>query len=204
MELDELKSAWAQYDRKLTENLRLNEQLLRKINTHQSRLELQKPLTYEATGAVMQVVLEVMLVIWSLRVEESRIAIPGLIAAFIGLFYLAFAVVKTNAFFGIDYYGNTVIGLQKQVAGVNKLVLRLRKFEMLLAIPFLSAALPLILKVMHGTDVYTNPLNFWVAVALIVLFCTPLTLWVNRFLYDKKFENAEKLLGEISDFEKEK
>jgi hypothetical protein len=202
MELDDFKAAWAQYDKKLTESLKLNEQVLRKINTQQSRLELQKPLTYEATGAVMMIILEVVLVVWSLRVDQ-RIAIPGFIAAFIGLFYQAFAIIKTRAFLTINYYESSVVALQKQIAAVNTLVLRLRKLEILLAPFFIVAAVPLMYKVIHGIDVYQNPGSFWIGLAIIFIVSVPLTVGVNRYLYDKKFAHADKLLKEISRFEEE-
>jgi glucan phosphoethanolaminetransferase (alkaline phosphatase superfamily) len=200
MELDELKSAWAEYDKKLTNSLKLNEQVLRNINTQQSRLELQKPLTYEATGAVMMIVLEAVLIIWSLRVEQ-RIAIPGFIAAFIGLFYWAFAFIKAYAFFDVNYYGTSVVALQKEIAAVNALVLRLRKVEILLAPFFVMAALPLMYKVVHNVDVYEKPTTFWIGLAVILIVSVPLTIGINRFVYDKKFQNAAKLMNEISRFE---
>jgi hypothetical protein len=200
MELDELKNAWAEYDKKLTNSLKLNEQVLRNINTQQSRLELQKPLTYEATGAVMMIVLEAVLIVWSLRVEQ-RIAIPGFIAAFIGLFYQAFAFIKTYAFFDIDYYGTSVVALQKEIAAVNVLVLRLRKVEILLAPFFVMAGLPLMYKVVHNVDVYEKPTTFWIGLAIILIVSLPLTIGINRFVYDKKFQNAEKLMNDISRFE---
>ena len=50
MELDDLKNAWTQYDKKLAVNLKFNEDLLRKMNLNNSKKELQKPLIYELIG----------------------------------------------------------------------------------------------------------------------------------------------------------
>ena len=59
MELDELKSAWAQYDKKLSKSLELNVELLKKLNVDRSKSELQKPLRAEATGVVAMLLMTI-------------------------------------------------------------------------------------------------------------------------------------------------
>ena len=53
MELDDLKGAWAQYDKKLSANLKFNEELFKKLNLDKSRREMSGPLNYEIGSVVI-------------------------------------------------------------------------------------------------------------------------------------------------------
>jgi len=47
MEANELKELWSDYDRKISENLRLNEEILIKLTRDKSRREMGNILNYE-------------------------------------------------------------------------------------------------------------------------------------------------------------
>jgi hypothetical protein len=202
MELDDLKSAWAQYDKKLTNHLRLNEELLRKWNLESAKRELQKPLQYELTGVVGQFVLIFTTVTFSVKViDEPKYCVPGFIAAVFEIVGLVFAILKTNKFMNIDHYGTPILKLQKEIASVNKLVLLLRKYELILIPLVVLPSLPLIFKVLKHVDIYSHIELFSVAALLILGIGIPLTLWINKHLYDKKFQASAKFLKEIEDYE---
>jgi len=54
MEINELKDAWAQYDKKLSKVLKLNEELLRSVNLEKSTFALKKPMILELLNMVIQ------------------------------------------------------------------------------------------------------------------------------------------------------
>ncbi len=204
MELDELKSAWAQYDKKLSRSLALNEVLLRNMNLKDSKNELQKPMMTEIFGVLSMAVMTAFFVGASIRViDEPQYCIPGFISAVVALVYLAFSVMKTRKFLKIDYYGTSVIQLQQNIAEVNRLVLKLRKYELILS-PAILISGPLLFKVVHNVDVYTNIKSFLFAMALVFVVGISASLLINKYLYDKKFQNAERLLKEIEDYKLDK
>ena len=205
MELDDLKSAWAQYDKKLNSQLRLNEELLRKWNLESAKRELQKPLQYELTGVAGQFVLILGTVAFSIKViDEPKYCVPGFIAAIFEIVGLVFAIVKANKFLNIDHYGTPILKLQKEIASVNKLVLRLRKYELMLIPLVVLPSLPLIFKVLYHVDIYSNIKLFSLMILLIFGIGFPLTFWINKHLYDKKFKASENLLKEIEDYQLDK
>ena len=63
MELDDLKNTWSQYDKMLADNLRLNEELLRKLNLNSSKREMQKVLVYELIN-IVTAVLVIIFTLW--------------------------------------------------------------------------------------------------------------------------------------------
>jgi hypothetical protein len=202
MELDDLKSAWAQYDKKLTSHLKLNEELLKKWNLESAKRELQKPLQYELMGVAGQCVLIFATIVFSFKViDEPKYCVPGFIAVVFEIVGLVFAMMKANRFLNIDHYGTPILKLQKEIASLNKLVLQLRKYELML-IPLVALpSLPLLFIVFKKIDIYSEGNLFATAAFLILGLGFPLTLWINKYLYDKKFQASSKLLKEIEDFE---
>lgn len=204
MELDDLKSAWAQYDKKLAVNLKFNEELLRKMNLNISKKELQKPLIYELLGVAVMFIFIAYVVASSIRfIDDPKYCIPGFISALIGLAFLVFAIIKANKFLSIDYYGSSVVKLQKDITTLNRLVLRLRKYELVLFPLLILPLLPILFKAIHNIDIYQNLKLFSIEIILILGIGFPLILWTNKHLYDKKFKNTERLLQEIEKFESE-
>jgi hypothetical protein len=205
MELDELKDAWTQYNKNLALNLKFNEELLRKMNFNNSKKELQKPLIYELLGVAVMFILIVYVTASSIRfINEPKYCIPGFISALIGLVLLIFAIIKANKFLGIDYYGSSVVKLQKDITTLNRLVLRLRKYESVLFPILVLPLLPLLFKVIHNIDIYQNIKLFSIEIILILGTGLPVALWINKHLYDKGFKNTERLLQEIDKFELDK
>jgi len=204
MELDDLKSAWAQYDKKLAVNLKFNEELLRKMNLNTSKKEMQKPLLYELFNIASIFLGFVYVTASSIQfINEPKYCIPGFISALIGLAFIVFAIKKANKLLSIDYYGSSVVKLQKDIATLNRLVLKLRKYELVLFPLLILPLLPILFKAIHNIDIYQNLKLFSIEIILILGIGFPLTLWTNKHLYDKKFKNTERLLQEIEKFESE-
>lgn len=202
MELDELKATWAQYDKKLSQNLKFNEELLRKMNLEKSRKELQKPLMYEISGVIIGFIFTVYVTAATIRfIDEPKYAVPGLIAAIVCLAYTVFAVMKTNKFMSIDYFNSSVLKLQKEVATLNKLVLRLRKYELMLFPLFVIPLLPILCKFLYNMDIYANIGMLIFEIAFMLGVGYPSLFWINKHLYDKKFKITEQFLKEIEEFE---
>src|SRR5688572_3845370 len=203
MELDELKSAWAQYDKKLTKNLELNVELLKKINVDRSKMELQKPFRAEVVGMVSMFYMTVIFMMLGDKfVGEPQYFIPALISAGIAFVYFVFAAIKMTKLMNIGYYGVSVTEVQQDIAKVNRLILKFRKYELLLS-PTVLISLPPIFKALHNIDLYQNIQSFAIVGIVSLAVGFPVALWINKYMYDKKFKNSEKLLKEIEEYRSE-
>jgi hypothetical protein len=204
MELDEFKQIWSQYDKKLNENLKFNEELLRKMNLSRARQELQKPLIYELISTTVIFFTIVFASVFSIRlIEEIQFSITGFVGILIGTFYLIFSIMKVNRFVKIDYYGSSIVKLQKDLSILNTFILRLRKIETII-LPFLVITiLPIAFKAVHNINIFGNLLIFIIEVVIILGISYPVGFWINRNFYDKKIKDAQMFLKEIERFEKE-
>jgi len=204
MELEDLKQAWSQYDKKLKENLKTNKELLRSMNLDKSKREMQKPLGYEILSIVIIFLTVVFFFGFTLRfITEIKFSIPSFIGASIGIMYLVFAILKVDRFVKIDYYGSPIITVQKKITELKAFILKLRKFEFIFLPLLIVTILPIAFKAIHNIDIYKNLKLFIIEVVFILGVSYPIGFWINRNLYDKKIKDAILFLNEIENFEKE-
>ena len=204
MELDDLKKSWTEYDKKLSDNLKFNEELLRKMNLNSSRRELQKPLLYEFGNVLILFSLIIYSISTSIKLfEEPKYLIPGIILGLIALAGLVFTIIKVNQFLSIDYYGSPIVKLQKDIASLKNTILKYRQIELIMLPILIALLLPLVFKTIHGIDLYQKFKLFSVEIIIILAISIPVTIWINKNLYDKKFTNVTRLLTELDKFEKE-
>lgn len=204
MELDELKQIWSQYDRKLNENLKLNEDLLRNMNLDRTKQELQKPFIYELISVAIILLIIVFVAGFSIRlIKEIQFSLTGFGSVLLGIIYLIFSIMKANRFAKIDYYNSSIVKLQKDLLQLKTFILRLRKIEVIL-LPFLIILiLPILFKAVHNINVFENIVPLIIKVCIILGISYPVGLWINKNLYDRKLRDVEMFLKEIDHFEKE-
>jgi len=204
MELDELKKNWEKYDQKLNENLKFNEEIMKKLNLNSSKRELQKPLIYEIGNIIITFFIFLFAIASIMRLPyEIKYIIPAAITGIISILGFTVSVIKVNRFMDINYFQTPVLQLQKQVQSLNKMILRIRKFELVLILPLIAAILPLLFMMIHGIDLYQHIDMFLIEITVILAVSLPATVWINRQLYDKKFKNASDFLAELEAYDKE-
>ncbi len=174
------------------------------MNLNKSKDYIQSLLRYEILNMAVMFITILYVTICSIRiVNELRFCIPGFISAIIGFLYLVFSWIKTRAILQIDYYNTPVIKLQKEVATLNGLILKLRRIEIVL-IPFLTITiLPIFFKFIHHVDIYENIKLFAGILSICLGVSLPVTLWINKYFYDTKIRDTKRLLHEIESFEDE-
>jgi len=204
MELDELKQLWSQYDKKLNENLKFNEKLLKKMNLNKAKQELQRPFIYELIAIVIIFLTIVFVTGFSIRlIKEIQFSLTGFGSVLLGIIYLIFSIMKANRFVKIDYYNSSIVKLQKDLLLLKTFILRLKKIEGIM-LPFLIVLiLPILFKAIHNINIFENIVPFIIKVCIILGISYPVGFWINKNLYDRKLRDAEMFLKEINNFEKE-
>lgn len=205
MDINEFKSAWLQHDRKLSENLSINETLLKKVNLDRSRKELNKPLQYEIVSFFFFIVLiPIFTFLTVLYRSESSMLISGLLALATLVTGLLLCVKKIRLFYRIEYYNQPIIQLQERLALLKSSILSARKIEVILLLPVLFfTAMALMLRYMLGIDLFEDISFFLPLILPGLLVAWGGTLFINKYLYDKKISNVEALLKELKNYQQE-
>lgn len=205
MDINEFKSAWLQHDRKLSENLSINEALLKKVNLDRSRKELNKPLLYELSSFFLFIILIPVFIFLSvLYRSESNMLISGILALATLVLGLVLCIKKIRLFYRIDYYNQPIIQVQERLAHLKSGILSARKIEVLFLLPVLFlTALALTLRYLKGINLYEDISFFLPLVLPGLLVAWGSTLFLNKYLYDKKISNVEALLKELKSYQQE-
>ena len=204
MELENFKKSWKQFDTKLIENLKLNEKLLKKLNFGNSKNEMQKLLVTEQLNIAGAFLAFVFFTAYSLRlINEVQYSIPGLIGSSLLLAYLSFSVIKVKNLLKINYFDSSIVGLQKALSKIKMLVLRFRRIEYLLMPLLMFSLLPITFISIADMNIYENLDKLWIQILLFLGFVITIVLviLVNKHFYDRKIQNAEDFLKEVSQFE---
>jgi len=204
MELEELKSVWAQYDKKLSQNLKLNEELLRKMNLEKSKKEMNAPLFYEIISVIGVVIFLLFIISATIRYSyELKFLLPGIITSIIVSIWVYNSISKMKLLTNIEYYNSSIVELQKSINTFKLKYQTSKKFELYSIPAFAIAAFPILGIAMRNFDIYEHPIRFVVGIVLSLILGYPGQIWIYKNLYEKKLKNATNFLDELSRFEEE-
>ncbi len=204
MELDVLKEAWTSHNKILDKNLKLNENLLKRINLNHAKKEMNKPLVMELLNTIFLFAVTTYVLILSFKMLDlSSFSIPGFISVGFAIGFLTMGFIRIKRMLDLDYGNSTVVTLQKKLAETRVLVLKFRKLEYLM-LPFYGITVaPILLKGLLDQDIYNLLQHTYmqVIVSIGIVVIVALTIWSNKFFYDRKMKHAEQSLAELIDYE---
>ena len=186
MEFEDLKSAWAQYDKKLTKHLNINEKILRSINFEKYIFALRKPLNLELLNMFIQAIVISFATVFSIRLSnEIPYLLTGVIGTLVCTISLVFSVIKVIRFNKLFYSCLSIIDYQKKLTELRILIMRFRKIEYVIAAIIGITLLPLFVKANSGIDLLGNLTLLMPAIFFALGFGYAIGIWLNIFLYDK-------------------
>lgn len=206
MELQELKNVWAKYDKKLSESLKVNEELLKRMNLDKSKKELTSLMYGEMLAVVVMFLVFIPMICYAIyMIKQPIFSVLSFISAAIAFVCMIFAILKTKAFLKIDYYNTPIVQLQSEITSLKMFVLKFRKIEFVLGALIIICLIPPLFRWIHGIDIFASHyfLDPIIRIILCLVIAIPLSIWLNKHFYDKKIENAQYHLNEIERFSKE-
>ena len=204
MELDDIKNAWAQYDQSLVKNLRIDEETLRMVNLDRTKDQMEYPYISEMVELIGGTLVGTAIVVMSFRLKEEPIfLLLGLIAVLVGSLYIKNALAKIGLLKQVNYYDTPVVKLQGELALIKKRILKFRKTELLLFPLYLLPLAAITSKTFYNIDVFGDVILFAGKFALALVVAYLLVLLIHKHLYDKRFEEVEKIIERLKEFEKE-
>ena len=201
MELEQFKNIWENQDKKLDANLKVNTALLRRLNFDKAQRELRKPKIGELIQIIATFILSVYLVWISVLIwDKYEFAIPSSLAAMASMGIMVIAIIRYRQLLAINFYDDSIIGLQKRLYELQNFLLKIGKLELGLNIIALIMMWPIILVTGFDIDIYLNLSYMILVLAIVGIIALPLGLsyWKG---YQQKLTNAANLLKEIEELE---
>jgi Na+/H+-dicarboxylate symporter len=204
MELDELQQAWGQYDKKLSESLKINEQLLKSMNLDKSKKEMNTPFAYELGSLIIVGVSMIFIIATTYKYAHIiELLASGILTSILLGLALIGAYKKVKLLSSIDYYRKPIVDLQKSLIQFDKLYLKCKKLELILFPVFVIVAIPILTMGLRGFNLLEHLGRYSIAfVSSLVLFY-PVVLWIYKHWYSKKLSNVNDFIEELNRFELE-
>lgn len=186
IDLDQMKEQWAQHDRKLEENIRLNRQLLTTIHLKEGRSRLQRLLGLTAAHALLWVGCVVALG----NFIYEHVAVPrfALAAAALDLYAIGFliALIRQMIIVGRIDYGQPITAIQKQLEAVRMLRIRTTQWGVLAGTVVWVPFLIVVSQAFFGLDIFRLFGTPWVTANLLFgLALIPLAIWASKKFRDR-------------------
>lgn len=167
MELDELKTQWANDDRKLDEGIRLDAQFLRNSRMRKTGSSLKwafRGILFEQLASIPAIVL--LGIFLSNHLSEPRYVVPAVVLDVFAILSVVSCGYQLGTLRGIDF-GQPVVAIQKKLEKVRVLRLATTRWTFLLApvlwVPLTIVALPGV----FGIDGYVLFRGDWLAINLV-------------------------------------
>jgi hypothetical protein len=203
MNLDDLKNEWSRYDKHLGQNLKLNEALIRRMNLRDSGKGFRKLLIFDFLNVIIASVVVIYFTLTAVQLwSEPVYSIMSFFCALAGATFLIFSIIRLSSYLHIDFINFRIVRLQKEISNFQKLMMTLRKIEMML-LPFLLMALmPVLFKLLFNINIFDR-LHIFISVVISTLLITlPFGIWYNKQA-DQKISHTLRMIDELERFEKE-
>jgi len=201
--VSKISKLWEQYDRKLSETLNINKNILREIHSFRIQSQLNKPLFNEGIELVIILVLMPLLINFSIdHANSPRLFLSGALSFALVLFFFILSVIRIKKFLSAGQLNDSIIETQKRISQLKLTVLRTRKIEYLLLPLLVATLLPISGKILYHINLFEKPFSFGVALTFALGIGILGTILTNRY-YNQKIETAESFLKKIKTYENE-
>ncbi|MFA6957130.1 MAG: hypothetical protein WC538_14775 [Thermoanaerobaculia bacterium] len=190
MNIEDMKAAWAEHDRKLDSMLQLNLATLRDMRVNTARWSLRRL----ASGVVIELAITVLALLLlgnfiSLHLDEPRFFVPALVVHLSAIALAGSCALQVAMIGSLDYAG-PVVSVQKELGKLRILRVRTTKWTFILACVLWAPILVVVARGAIGVDLYMiasavnrADANFYDWLVANVLFGAAVAialLWISR------------------------
>ncbi|WP_321288292.1 hypothetical protein [uncultured Sunxiuqinia sp.] len=205
MELEDFKKAWSEYDNKLSENLKTNNELLKRMNLNNAKSSMDTPRRYEMVNVVLGFAFILLVINYVIKFSSDyKLLISGILTSLWAISSFILSVRLLNSVTKVDFNKDSILKIQKQLIEYKKKFFGAKRFMTFTGPLFVIVSVPLISRVLVGVDIFKFPSVYIIAVAMALLIGYPVSVWINKNWYENKIIDTDKFLDELNSFEKEK
>lgn len=204
MELEDLKNAWLEYDKKLSENLKTNNELIKRMNLNNAKSSMDTPKRYEIINVILGFVFVLLVIHYAFKFSaDIKFLLSGVFTLLWSIMSLILSIRLLNSIGKLDFNNDSIIKIQKQLISYKKRYFDSKKIMSLTGPLFVIVSTPLISMAIVGVNIFLFPIVYAIAVAVALLIGYPVAVWINKNWYVNKIMDTNKFLEELNSFEKE-
>lgn len=167
MELDELRTKWAEYDRKVDTSIRLNQEILKTTKLNRAQSALQRM----TLGLVVEATIDFAAIVWLgdfiyEHISQMQFALPGIALDIYAIAIFGALIRQILIIQGIDY-NKPITAIQKQMGGLRILAVRATQWTLLTSPLAWVLFMIVVPKGLIGLDVYRLFGNIYLIVNML-------------------------------------
>ena len=196
MELLELQNIWNQYDKKVSENIRLNKEILKKMVITKTEKRLNRVKVEAGIRIVIPFLLIPTILMFNIQFSNTIDFYIGL-SLFIGLFIIALIVrVKYFLMAGRIDFSDPIPLVRKGITELKKYQLKVVRLVFIFLL-LGAISVSLLFKIPFLTKDTLVPLIFMIII-LVVTY-----VYKTKYSYDERYRKLNQEIEEIEELEKE-
>ncbi|MDP2336122.1 MAG: hypothetical protein Q8N05_06670 [Bacteroidota bacterium] len=195
MELLELQNIWNQYDKKISENIRLNKGILRKMLISKTEKRLNRIKVEAGIRLIISLLFVPTILMFNIQIRTTVDFYIGL-SLFAGLFILACIFrVKFFLMAGKFDFSSSVSSIKKEINELEKYQLKMLRLG-LLFLPIGAISIFLFAKIPFLTQETLIPLILMIIILVASFF------YKTKYSYKERFRKLNQEIEEIEELEK--
>lgn len=204
MELEDLKQAWSEYDKKLTENLKTNNEIIIKMNLNNAKSSMDTPRRYEIVNVLFGLAFTLYVITYTIKFSaDYRLLVSGVLTSIWIITSMILSIRLLNSITKVDFYKDSILKIQKQLIEFRKIYFGAKKYGLYTGPILVISMAPIISKALTGIDIFQFPIKYAIGVGISLIIGYPVSIWIYKNWYEDKMIDTDRFLEEITIFEKE-
>ncbi|WP_026897031.1 hypothetical protein [Daejeonella oryzae] len=196
MELEQMKSGWAELTNRVEKQELLSNQMIERISKQKYHSKLNKIGFSEYTGTIVCYIAAAYISVNLLKIDQTLMQVFGLVSIALLLILPIISLQSLRAVKGINISSKTYLETIKSFAAQKIRFQKLQKLNVALGMLLMLIIIP-VFSAIQGKNLSQIP-NFWTIIFPVsVLFFLGFAFWVLKY-YNKVLSEAEQMLSDIN------
>lgn len=196
-----MKQLWQQHDRKLSQNISLNEKIIKGMIVNKSKTEIGRILTWEYLNtSVCALVVVVYVAMWTHTPNVTGLWLSYFFSLALITATLLYSLYKISYLSGINFARDPVTSTSGKIESFRLRILKVRVLEIILFAPLILCVYAVVDYWVHQHNILENLSTYATRIAIALLVGIPAVLYVYRKVYFRNITHLKESLKEIDGF----
>jgi hypothetical protein len=197
MNIEQMQQTWSELNKKLDDQKFLNEKILMKITSEQSKNRLNKISSFEIFSIIGMVILVIYILIRFDRLDTLTSRIGGIVTVSIALIAIISSIIAIAKISRIDIQENTVAQSLKAITEVKSFFFMYQLAGWTTGPILIFSSITVFVKLLHHKDIFAQAHFYLVLPTLALLITIPLSYLIYKRFYKKNIREVESMLDEL-------
>ena len=201
MELEQMKRLWQQHDEKLSQNISLNEKIIKGMIVNKSKNDIGRILTWEYINAsVCALVVVVYVAMWGHTPNVAGLWLSYFFSLALITATLLYSLYKISYLSSINFAQDPVASTREKIESFRLRMLKAKMLEIILFAPLILSVYVVVNYWVHQQNILDNMATYAPRIAIALLVGISAVVYVYRKVYFDSIKQLKDNLKEVEGF----